>query len=191
MASASDTTPKLKYGSKSKRKFAKYFVKPKVKRGRPKKKKNRRGRPTKNVSNQPKQAVMGADNFVDLTEKQKDDLNAKMEGIVNNALKKSKGKRINWDIEPHQAYRDRVASSWINKNDLYAKGESFHRFCLRLDIHRGVLSRYLKLLERRKKTNGTIVPTKRGRKPHLSLSVMRNLCEGMHACMSCISTTAH
>ena len=176
MASAPAPKKPLQYDAKSKRKFVKYFVQPKAKRGRPKKKKNRRGRPSKKGSNEPKQAVMGAHNFVDLTTKQKDNLDAKLEGIVNRALKKAKMKRINWDVEPHRAYRQRLADSWINKNDLYVEGESYNRFCIRHDIHRGVLSRYLQLLERHK---GEVAKKKRGRRPLLSMSVMRNLCEGM------------
>jgi hypothetical protein len=51
--------------------------------------------------------------------------------------------RINWDIEPHKAYRERLATSWMTKTDLWRANESFTTFCVRTGISRSVLKRFM------------------------------------------------
>ena len=113
--------------------------------------------------------------MVDMTKKVEPDLDARLEAQVqaSRAVVRSAESRINWDVEPHFSLRKRIADSWQNKNDLYAKGDNMYRFCKRVHMARATLCRYLKKLK-----NGVQNPSKRGRKTHLSESVMRHICEG-------------
>ena len=169
----------LQYDDGSKEQFETYFIKPK-KRGRPKNKK-KRGRPkAKVVKAEKKQAMMQQSESghegapIDLTAKQKDELDARLEGTVAKS-RRQKLQRINWDAPDYSELRQMIADSWVKKNNLYSQGESFGRFCHRMGIDRNVLKRYL---------NGKYVrpelrKVKRGRPSLLTESVMRHLCEGV------------
>ena len=91
----------LQYDDGSKEQFETYFIKPK-KRGRPKNKK-KRGRPKAKVAKaEKKQAMMQQSESghegapIDLTAKQKDELDARLEGTVAKS-RRQKLQRINWD----------------------------------------------------------------------------------------------
>lgn len=157
------------YDREDKERFYNYFLKPPAKRGRPKKKKRRGGRPRKKTGKKEASQTM-IDGVDSLTPKQKADLDARLE----EALKQTKTntqKRINWDLPDNAKLRQRIADSWTNKNDLYEDGETFSKFCKRVGIDRNVLTRFLK--RDPKKTR-----KKRGRPSQLRESVMRHLCEG-------------
>ena len=157
------------YDREDKERFYNYFLKPPAKRGRPKKKKRRGGRPRKKTGKKEASQTM-IDGVDSLTPKQKADLDARLE----EALKQTKAntqKRINWDLPDNAKLRQRIADSWTNKNDLYEDGETFSKFCKRVGIDRNVLTRFLK--RDPKKTR-----KKRGRPSQLRESVMRHLCEG-------------
>jgi len=86
--------------------------------------------------------------------------------------------RINWDKEPHYSLRQRIADSWILKKDLWTKGETLRKFCERMNMSRPVLHRYLSKRKQELKDGTKSKAYKRGRKTHLSESVMRHVCEG-------------
>ena len=178
MASSS-AKKKLQYDKQSKKAFVDYFVKPKPKkrkRGRPKKRK--RGRPHKVVDlTQPAQTMLDStDNSTldHLTPKDKDDLDARLEGTLRKAARTTQ-KRINWDVGLHAVFRKQCADSWFKRNDLYKEGESFNLFCKRCGIHRSVLRRYIK-----GKYVQNCLTQQRGRPSLLSMSVMKHLCEGQY-----------
>ena len=163
------------YSDADKKQFASFFIR-KRKRGRPKKKK--RGRPRKQpelTKNKNETQCM-----VDLTPKAADSLDARLEKAVkaSRAAIKNHATRTNWDKEPHFSLRQRVADSWILKNDLWIKGEPLRKFCERTNVSRPVLCRYLPKRKKELKTGISEKPSKRGRKTHLSESVMRHICEG-------------
>lgn len=161
---ASGMTPRvLMYDAHSKKKFKDYFIRPPLKRGRPKKKKKRVGRPKKKAKQKNQK------NVVDMTSKVDPHLDARIQGQVAK-MKQTVIKHINWDLPANAELRARIADSWKSKNDLYNKGESFGRFCIRMNIDRNVLKRFL---QGKKSQQG------RGRPPHLPPHVMRHLCEGM------------
>jgi hypothetical protein len=169
------------YDAEDKKRFRGYFIKPPVKRGRPTKKKNTRGRPSKKAK-QPSQSRMvhdlttDGDGSVDLVPKDKDDLDARLEGMLARAKRDSdsKQKRTNWDTPVNAALRERIARSWINKNDFYKKGESFVKFCTRCGISRTVLLRFL---QKPKDNDGQ--SKNRGRPSFLTEDQMRHICEGL------------
>ena len=173
----------LLYDQGSKKKFKSYFVKPQKKRGRPKKRK--RGRPKKeHHSIEPKQSMMATTpTTIDLTLKDEDELDARLEGSLAKH-KRERASRVNWDVNPHFKLRRRMADSWTNKNDLYTTGDSFRRFCIKMNIDRNVLWRYL---DGKYKKNKWTEPcaSARGRPAFLTENVMRHLCEGkcLPACM--------
>ena len=157
------------YDREDKERFYNYFLKPPAKRGRPKKKKRRGGRPRKKTGKKEASQTM-IDGVDSLTPKQKADLDARLE----EALKQTKTntqKRINWDLPDNAKLRQRIADSWTNKNDLYEDGETFSKFCKRVGIDRNVLTRFLKRDPKKARK-------KRGRPSQLTESVMRHLCEG-------------
>ena len=146
----SSEAKQLRYEAADRIRFKAYFVPPKPKRGRPKKKK-RKGRPRKRARNDKQQCMIvvisdsGSETeeaIIDLVGKDAESLDARLEGVVAKALR-NKQQRINWDIEPNSSLRLRMADSWHNKNDLYNKGESFNKFCVRMAISRNVLQRFL------------------------------------------------
>ena len=166
------------YDDADKQRFVSYFSKPK-KRGRPPKKKRKRGRPKK----EPNKKVQSQKQcMIDMTTKESaDQLDARLEATVKasrDARKRQNSSRINWDVEPHCTLRNRIADSWIKKEDLYAKNDTLNSFCTRCNFSRAVLTRYLP--RRRKELAGDVVEArrKRGRPTHLSESVMRHICEG-------------
>ena len=174
----------LQYDEHSKAAFASYFIKPKRKRGRPKKRK--RGRPKKKLepSAGNKQTMLDSTNndVIDLlTAKDKDDLDARLEGALRKCKRSGPVKRINWDAGDHAVFRKRCADSWLKGNDLFEKGESFNHFTKRMGIDRNVLKRYMKgkYITQSENTN------RRGRPSLLPVSLMTHLCEGqfMHVCL--------
>ena len=170
MASVSNV---LMYDAHSKQKFVNYFIRPPLKRGRPKKK-SRGGRPKKKKKvKQKNQTMVSRENFVDMTTKVDPHLDARIEGQVAK-MKQTVTKRINWDLPANAKLRARIADSWKSKKDLYNKGESFGRFCIRMNIDRNVLKRFLQASSTGKKSQQG-----RGRPPLLPPHVMRHLCEGM------------
>ena len=163
------------YDEEDKIRFKNYFIQPPAKRGRPKKKKKKSGRPPKKVK-QPSQSMIDLTTDADeagLASKDKENLDARLEGMLARAKRdKNKSKRTNWDTPANAELRERIARSWINKNDLYQKGESFVKFCTRTGISRTVLIRFL---QRRKDSKAQ---TKRGRPSFLTDDQMRHICEG-------------
>ena len=156
------------YNEASATRFVQYFKKPDPK---PRK----RGRPRKKRRNQPSLAAQAKRHkkqaHVSVTYKGVS-LRVDLEGAVAQATTSGQKKtRINWDKEPHQSHRERLAESWRKKNDLYNGEDSFARFCKRNGIARQVLSRFL---EREKNTTSG----QRGRPTFLSKDVMRHICEG-------------
>ena len=154
------------YTHQEKATFAAYFQQPdkKRKRGRPKKRK-RKKKCTNSAC-----AKSGAEIERGEKKKARRRLFAKCQAVVN-ADKQRDRCRINWDVEPHKSHRDKLAQSWLHKNDLYEEGESFGMFCKRQAIDRNVLKRYLQ------KTEAGTASTRRGRPTFLSESVMRHICE--------------
>ena len=176
MASAKAATEQLQYDCNSVRKFEDYFIKPKAKRGRPKKRKRgRKPKKKKQPVNNGKQTMMSeGSNEISLTSKQKAELDARLEGSLRKLARTSEvAKRINWDKGEHAVLRKRYADSWFKSTDLFKKGESFRQFCKHMGIDRTVLKRYLK-----GKYISQEMENRRGRKSALSTSVMRHLCEG-------------
>ena len=116
---------------------------------------------------------------IDLTVKQREKLDARLERALAKQKMPLRTKRINWDSPIYFERRKRYADSWSNQNDLFKKGESFFSFCERMGIDRNVLSRYL----RGKYKTDRIVA--RGRKTLLPIHVMRHLIEGnfLFACV--------
>ena len=117
-----------------------------------------------------------------MTAKAGENLDARLEASVKAsraARKQQNNSRINWDVEPHCTLRNRIADSWIKKEDLYATNDTLNKFCTRCEFSRAVLMRYLPT--RRKQLAGEAVKSrrKRGRPTHLSESVMRHICEGV------------
>ena len=114
------------------------------------------------------------DPVVDLAAKDKADLDARLEGVVAREQRghSDKQKRINWDTPANAALRERIARSWIYKNDLYNKGECFKNFCIRSGISRTVLIRFLGRPQGPEQRG-------RGRPPFLTEDQMRHLCEGL------------
>ena len=114
--------------------------------------------------------------------KQEENLDAKLEATIKatRARQKKTCVRCNWDEEPHFSLRQRVTDAWINKNDIYVEGDSMYSFCARTTVSRAVLSRYLPKRLAELKSNVKYVPGKRGRRSHLSESVMRHVCEGLN-----------
>lgn len=170
----------LQYDDGSKRQFETYFIKPK-KRGRPKNKK-KRGRPkAKVVKTKKKQTMMQESESghaaapIDLTAKQQDELDARLEGTVAKCSRRQRLQRINWDAPDYSELRQIIADSWVKKHNLYSQGESFGRFCHRMGIDRNVLKRYLS----GKYVRPELRKVKRGRPSLLTESVMRHLCEGV------------
>ena len=184
VSSASD---ELQYDCKSIRKFENYFIKPKPKRGRPKKRKRGRKPKKKAQSANAKQTMMSeGSNEISLTGKQKELLDARLEGSLRKLARTSeKPTRINWDKGEHAVLRKRYADSWFKSTDLFKKGESFRQFCKRMGIDRTVLKRYLK-----GKYVDQEMDNRRGRKTALSSSVMRHLCEGKCIFCSCYFISA-
>ena len=172
----------LRYGHQSVKGFERYFQIPPVKRGRgrPKgSKKKQRGRPkvahTEAEAAAPKQTMFDLtkeNELIDLTVKQADALDARLEGTLAKD-ERSKAKRINWDEAPHSQLRQRLANAWTKKNDVYSTGDSFGRFCIKVNIDRNVLHRFLN-----GKYKDNVQAKSRGRPSLLSKSVMRHLCEG-------------
>ena len=168
----------MQYDAGSVRKFEQYFVQPPKKRGRPKKKK--RGRPKKmspqECDSLEKQTMMTQDepNVIDLTFKELDELDARLEGTIRDMhLPVAKKNRINWDSPKYFELRKRFADSWTDKNDLFKEGESFTKYVKRCDIDRNVLKRYMK---------GKYITDReiaRDRKTLLPVHVMRHLIEGI------------
>ena len=172
----------LTYDKASVQRFEKYFTKPPRKRGRPRKKKGKVGRPRgkKATSKHCQTMVSMDDQCIDLTVKSNSTLDARLEGVcAKQLLLNQEGgiARINWDQPQRDDLRLRIADSWYLKCDLYQKGESFNKFCIRLAIDRNVLRRFLtgKYSSIQKQLKA------RGRPALLSKSVMKHLCEG--ACM--------
>lgn len=136
----------MQYDSNSIKRFQDYFVPPKPKAGRRRKKK--RGRPKRAATPvQKKQCMINLadeDDTIDLTQtpKDRDQLDARLEGVVNRS-KRSPDERINWDVEPYFSIRKNIADSWVNKNNLYTYGDSFNKFCIKMGIDRNVLKRYM------------------------------------------------
>ena len=161
----------VKYTHQETARFEAYFEKPvkKRKRGRPKKRKRTKKKKasTQHLQHLPKVVPKRKSAKKSKARKR---LFGKCEGIVNEDKQRDRC-RINWDAEPHLSRREKLAQSWINKNDLYKVGDSFAFFCQREAIDRNVLKRYIK-----KKETGT-KPKRRGRPTHLSESVMRHICE--------------
>ena len=171
----------LQYDAQSKKAFADYFLKPqtkKRKRGRPKKRKRgRRKQVHVDLTKPQKQTMMDSagNEVIDLlTRKDKDDLDARLEGNLRKNAR-SNQKRINWDKGVHAEFRKQCADSWFKRNDLYKEGESFNRFCKRCGIDKGVLRRYMK-----SKYIKNCLTKKRGRPSLLPMSVMKHLCEGIY-----------
>ena len=124
---ASCMTPRvLMHDAHSKKKFKDYFIRPPLKRGRPKKKK-------KVVVVRPKKKAKQKNqtNVVDMTSKVDPHLDARIQGQVTK-MKQTVTKRTNWNLSANAELRVRIADSWKSKNDLYNKGESFDRFCIRM-----------------------------------------------------------
>ena len=173
---ASSAKRQLQYDDKSKKQFESYFEKPKAKRGRPKKsKKRKRGRP-KNVvdlTSTPKQTMMDEEDVDNLVPKDKEELDARLEGTLRSCERSGPVKRVNWDVGEPAVYRLRCADSWMKSTDLFKEGESYHRFCQRCGINRNVLKRFLKGKYLLNNSNT------RGRPSLLSSTVMRHLCEGL------------
>lgn len=176
----------LRYDRNSIDRFEEYFATPPAprSRGRPKKKTHtkKRGRPAKQKGPQTFQAqtmmtqVVGQPEVIDLTAKDNDKLDARLEGALAKRSRTSLHKqRTNWDTPPNFALRKRIADSWTTKSDLYTLGDSFGGFCVKMGIHRNVLKRYMqgKYLK-----NQSRVQISRGRPTLLKESVMRHLCEG-------------
>lgn len=180
----------LKYSDADKTRFKSFFIKPKRKPGRPRKRKRKRaGRPKKKVKKTSAQLMMEpgegeGDEIIDLTPKAAENLDARLEKAVkaSRAAIKPAFTRINWDLEPHFSLRKRIADSWLLKNDLFAKGETQRKFCERMNISRPVLIRYLPKRQKELKSGMDLKPSKRGRKTHLTESVMRHICEGTLFC---------
>ena len=97
-------------------------------------------------------------------------LQATLEGAVRAERSKVK-RRINWDTEARSELRERIAKSWVEKNDMFRGGEAFSKFCERVGINVCTLRRYLKV------RGDEYVAKKRGRKSLLTESVMRHICE--------------
>ena len=153
--------------------FERYFTPPqpaRKKRGRPKKK--RRNREAK-----PEPAVV--DLSSSLSKRQRDELKSKLKGAIATATRKP-AVRVNWDVGACAVLRERLAQSWLQKNDLFEAGDSFARFCTKNGISRTVLKRYLA-----NKKSGQPAK-KRGRKTLLSESVIRHICEGMVLFFFCL-----
>ena len=168
------------YSNTDKQQFKSFFVK-KRKRGRPKKKKRGRPRKQKKVDNK-------TQCMIDLTPKAAENLDARLEKAVkaSRAAVPKQASRINWDKEPHFSLRKRVADSWILKKDLWTKGETLRKFCERMHVSRPVLCRYLPKRKKELESGNAEEPSKRGRKTHLSESVMRHICEGVSCFFVCI-----
>ena len=86
---ASRAKGQLQYRGKSKKKFESYFVKPKAKCGRPKKKtkKRKRGRPRKvvDLTGTPKQMMMDEEDVSSLLPKDKQELDARITRVEPHA----------------------------------------------------------------------------------------------------------
>ena len=152
-------------------KFEGYFKKKEVtrKRGRPRKKKYR-----PQAAHKCKQEKTLADD---------NHLKRSLAGVALKGLRSKKQSRINWDVGEYKELRSRLANSWQLKTDLFKGEETFHAFCVANGIDRNVLARFMKKNEGRE---GEAPPSKRGRKPFFSQSVMRHLCEGMtHVVLCC------
>ena len=175
------------YDSSSVRAFLDYFHKPRRKRGRPKKKK--KARAIVNLCTPPKKQkqsfvtnkknVCNVADAVDLTVKQKEGLVATLEGAVAGVHKINNLTRVNWDTEENAKYRERVASSWLAKNDLYSNPKwSMRRYCVSTGIDRNVLNRYLQQKRGIEQHAGHTKCSLRGRPTLLPENVMRHICEG-------------
>lgn len=171
---------KMAYTGTDRQRFEGYFE-PKSnqrKAGRPKKKKRKykKHKSDKKQEQQVQQTLEGAQALVcRLSKVRKRLFEDKFEGALNTRKRRKKGlTRINWDKEPNFSFRDKLATSWMTKTDLWRPNEPFTRFCLRSGIDRAVLRRYITKIENEKNKRGR----KRGRKPTLTPSIMRHLCEG-------------
>ena len=108
------------------------------------------------------------------------ELSAALQARIEGAVAKAKQTpvinlvRINWDLPENAQLRERLADSWVNKQDLYKQGESLTRFAQRNGIDRNVLQRFLQHKHGKNKNN---LP-QRGRRAYLSRSVIHHLCEG-------------
>ena len=187
----------LRYGVSSKKRFKTYFSPAPVKRsrGRPKgSSKRSRGRPkTAPVKEEPvtkRQAMIDmtkdddAAPVIDLTVKQAEELDARLEKTLSKT--NMTRERVNWDVAPFCSRRKRFADSWTNKNDLYCKGDSFGKFCIKTNIDRNVLRRYLAGKYKKEQESGQASKDQRGRPSFLTASVMRHLCEGWYLfCYAC------
>ena len=180
------SSEEMQYDACSVRKFQEYFLQPAKKRGRPKKKK--RGRPKKMSPEEcaalEKQTMMQQQEpgeVIDLTVKQREQLDARLEGTIRDLhLPVKKKAHINWDSPKYFELRKRFADSWTDKNDLYKEGECFGKFVKRCGIDRNVLRRYMK---GKYKSDREIA---RGRKTLLPVHVMRHLIEGLYLQSQCI-----
>ena len=177
---ADDDSLERCYNAKDKEHFMQYFIPKKAqkkKRGRPKKRKSNNTKPKKNTSKTKKQQDARASQTLLLNASQTLlNVNAKLEGVARQE-RRVVTTRVNWDLPGNKEERERMTTSWLNKNDLYRKGDSFRRFCVRCGIHESVLRRYLKRLRNEEP------PKKRGRKTLLPESVMRHICEGVYCCL--------
>ena len=175
------------YNDDDKARFKSYFIVPKRKPGRPRKRK--RGRPAGKRKTDEKESRT-AQLMIDGGAKQVDNLlDARLEATIKASRARSKVRtakcRINWDKEPHYSLRQRIADSWILKKDLWMKGETLRKFCERMNMSRPVLHRYLSKRKQELKDGIKSKASKRGRKTHLSESVMRHVCEGGWVLLCC------
>ena len=147
--------------------FENYFKKPKRGRGRPRK---RQGK------NKQKADKRKGKKVVDLTKRKAEELSASLDGLLaQDKAKRAKSqpkKRTNWDTPENAKVRNKIADDWEKKEGKYIEGDSFRHFCIRNNIDRKVLKRFL---DRRKAGEK---PKKRGRPTLLSYDVMLHLCEG-------------
>ena len=166
------------YNDDDKASFVGFFIKPKRKAGRPRKRK--RGRPRKSAAKNTRSATQNMIVDDELQPKAYEDMDARLEATIRATRAiHSHQSRMNWDLEPHSTLRDRIADSWIGHKDLWQKDESFAKFCKRMHISRTVLTRYLPKRKKELKEGVPAKPSKRGRKTHLSESVMTHICEGL------------
>lgn len=173
-------TASMRYSDVDKRSFKSYFTPPapvKRKRGRPKKKKRKIKVKTEKVCEikQPKkqQKKIKSEHAKKLSVRTSEQLHASLEGVIAKCLRQKKATRENWDKGANKVLREKLAQSWLNKNDAYKDGETFERFVKRNGIPRNCLRRYLA-----KKKAGE-APKKRGRPTLLSEDVMRHICESL------------
>ena len=178
MAEVRKASGALQYNDAEKQNFKQYFLQPQ-KKGRPKKRK--RGRPKKKKAIDLTNCAPSSKDTVDLTQHGKAVLGAHLEGAIETE-RREETKRVNWDDKEHAALRKRYAASWLNKNDMYRRGESYNLFCKRCAIPRSVLSRFMLLqkigAQAPAACSKPVTKRGRGRPSLLPKDVMRHICEG-------------